>query len=201
MSTRTIIGSALAIVIVLGTHILAEEARGEGVDPSLVKICQDCHGIDGVSSIDFVPTIAGISAPVIIDELLDFRDGDRTCAGLTTMAMCGVAQGLTDKQIEALAEIFAAMKFKAAVQEFDAEKAAAGRNIHEEKCDRCHSAGGSEPYDDASILAGQWLPYLQSNLSQFANGEREPPDGMGPRIEQLSEADREALAHYYASQQ
>jgi len=128
-------------------------------------------------------------------------DGARTCADPKTKMMCTISRKLTDEQIESLAEFFAAMEFKAATQEFDADKAAAGASIHEENCEKCHTAGGSDAYDDASILAGQWMPYLRSSLAQFADSSREQPEAMKAKIEKLSEADVEALVHYYASQQ
>lgn len=201
MNARSSIFFLLSIAVGLGALAFAADASGNGAAPSYAKMCLGCHGGEGVSARPEVPTIAGISTPVHADALIAYRDGTRKCADPKSKMMCAVSAKLTDEQIEVLAEYFAAMTFKPATQEFDAALAAKGTEIHNEHCEKCHTAGGSEPLDDASILAGQWLPYLQLSLAQFAKNERDQPKAMQARFEQLSESDLEALAHYYASQQ
>ncbi len=172
-----------------------------GEAPAQARMCQGCHGADGISSKENVPSIAGISVTVHADYLYAYKDGARVCSDAKTQAMCTMTGKLTDEQIEALAEYFADLPYRAVKQPFDADKAAAGAAIHEEHCSKCHSDGGSNPEDDASILAGQPLAYLKVALVQFKTGEREQPLSMERKISGLSEADLEALAHYYASQQ
>jgi sulfide dehydrogenase cytochrome subunit len=203
MHSRLINISACAVALTLGA-ILVQVTDGTELAPELAASCADCHGKDGVSSEDTIPTIAGMSAITIEYALLDFRDGTRVCGEPGTdraIVMCALAAKLTDAQIKSLAEYFAGQEFRPASQDFDADKAAAGGRIHEKHCEKCHTAGGRESYDDASILAGQWLPYLQTSLARFASGERDAPETMKLRLEQLSEADLEAVAHFYASQQ
>lgn len=118
-----------------------------------------------------------------------------------TSSMCTVTADLTDDQIDAIAAHFAEMPFEAATQEFDATLAAAGEAIHERDCQICHSEGGSVADDDAGILAGQWLGYLEMTLDQYRAGEREQPGPMQKKIDALSDDDIKALLHYYASQQ
>ena len=199
MKTRIAGLSVLLLAATFGLLTLSGVAHSEGTAPT--KMCQGCHGKDGVSMQPKVPTIAGMSAFVHADYLYAYRDGARTCDDPKSKAMCSMAAKLTDDQIEGLAEYFAGMEFKAAAQEFDADKAALGAGIHAENCAKCHSDGGGNPDDDASILAGQWMPYLQSSLAQFVSGTREQPATMQRKTEALSEADIEALTHYYASQQ
>ncbi len=181
-----------------GLLVLSNTASSEGTAPA--KACQECHGADGISTDENVPTIAGISSFVNADYLYAFREGAREC-GADFADKCSVKNDLTDDQIEGLAEYFGGMEFKAAKQDFDADKAALGAGIHAENCDKCHSGGGSDPEDDSSILAGQWTAYLQSSMTQFVADDREQPTTMKRKMETLSEADVEALAHYYASQQ
>ena len=190
--------TVFSVVIALGSLALTNEAYSE---PAMAKMCQGCHGKEGVSAQETVPTIAGISAFVHADYLYAYRDGARTCSDPKTKAMCTMTAKLTDEQIEELAEYFAGMQYQAAEQAFDADKAAQGAAIHDDKCSKCHTDGGSNPEDDASIIAGQWLPYLKQSLSQFASENREQPKAMLSKTTALSEADIEALAHYYASQQ
>ncbi len=198
----------LRLTLVL-TAFLAAPVLGQDID-ALVNDCNGCHGADGVSQWGDMPTIAGIDAFTHSDALYVYRDGDRPCAeseyrmGDTSRAattMCAVAADLDDDQIEALAEHYSAKSFVAASQEFDAALAEQGAAIHKAECDRCHSDGGSNVEDEASILAGQWMPYLRQAFADYASGERPQDRKMQEKMDPLSADDVEALLNYYASQQ
>ena len=115
--------------------------------------------------------------------------------------MCDAVADLDDDQIEGLADHYASLPFVAAKQDFDADLAAAGKAVHDAECDRCHSDGGSNADDEASILAGQWMGYLESTFAEYAAGDREQPKKMQEKMDALSAEDTKALIHYYASQQ
>jgi len=66
---------------------------------------------------------------------------------------------------------------------------------------QCHSEGGGNPEDEAGILAGMWMGYLETTMAQYASGDREQDKKMGEKMAELSDADVTALVHYYASQQ
>jgi sulfide dehydrogenase cytochrome subunit len=175
-----------------------------------VENCNGCHGDNGVSQWTDVPTIAGVPEFVHADALYIFRDEARPCTeskyrqGDTSRAattMCAVAADLSDEMIDELAAHYAALPFVAAKQEFDAGLAAAGKAVHEAECDRCHSEGGSNPEDEAGILAGQWIGYLNDTFAEYRAGEREQPKKMEEKVNALSDDDVKALVHYYASQQ
>jgi len=177
---------------------------------ALTGDCNGCHGDNGVSQWNDVPTIAGVPEYVQADALYLFRDGSRPCSkseyrqGDTSRAattMCEVTADLDDATIDALAAHYFGQTFVAAKQDFDAALAAAGKAVHEEKCDRCHSDGGSNAEDEAGILAGQWMGYLEASLAQFRAGEREQPKKMEEVVGGLSDDDVKALVNYYASQQ
>ena len=176
---------------------------------AIIAGCDGCHGENGISQWNDVPTIAGIDAFVHSDALYVYRDEARPCAmseyrcgdDKEPTDMCAVTKELSDDQIEAIAEHYAALPFVPAKQEFDAELAAAGQVIHDRDCSRCHSDGGGNPEDEASILSGQWMGYLETTFAEYASGEREQMDKMKVKMDPLSEADVTALIHYYASQQ
>ena len=188
---------------------IASVSAGQDLNAA-IENCNGCHGDDGVSQWDDMPTIAGIDAFTQSDALYVYRDNERPCAeskyrnGDTSRApttMCDVAADLSDDDIESLAEHYSGLKFVAAKQEFDAALAAKGAEIHKSECDRCHSDGGSNADDEASILAGQWMPYLRAAFEQYASGERPQDKKMKEKMDLLSADDVEALLHYYASQQ
>ena len=172
--------------------------------------CNGCHGDDGVSQWTDVPTIAGIDAFVHSDALYIFRDEARPCTETeykqgdksgTSTTMCAVTADMSDDDIEAIAEYYADLPFVPAKQEFDADLAAKGKAVHDAECDRCHSEGGSNVEDEASIIAGQWIGYLEDTFAEYRAGERDQPKKMEEKLNALSDDDVKALVHYYASQQ
>jgi len=191
--------------------ILAYIAPTWGSDlDTVVDNCDGCHGDGGVSLWNDVPTIAGIDAFVHSEALYIYKDEARPCAdsayrqGDTSRApttMCAVAADLDDNQVEAVAEYYSELPFGPAEQDFDATLAAAGRATHERDCAVCHTDGGSNPEDESSILAGQWMGYLESSIADYRAGEREQPGRMQDKLDALSEQDVKALLHFYASQQ
>ena len=79
--------------------------------------------------------------------------------------------------------------------------ATAGAAVHNEHCDRCHSDAGMNVDDEAGMLGGQWMGYLETTFAEYAAGEREQPNKMKEKMDLLSDDDVTALLHYYASQQ
>ena len=173
--------------------------------------CNGCHGDDGVSVDSDVPSIAGISPFILEEYMFEYRDGARECreskyrSGDTARPatdMCAVADKLSEEEVTAIAEYYGSKEFVPAKQEFDADKAVAGAKIHKRLCKKCHSDGGSYADDDASILAGQWMPYLEQALADQVSGARTMlDDKMKEKTDQLGDDDGEALIHFYGSQQ
>jgi sulfide dehydrogenase cytochrome subunit len=175
-----------------------------------VQGCMDCHGQDGVSTESDVPSIGGFSAQYIIDSMLAYADGDRPATeskyrsgdtGRAPTDMAKIAKELDEDTIEEIANYFADKEFVPRKQEFDAKKAAVGAKIHKRGCEKCHEDGASSPDDDSGIMAGQWMPYLRQSFDEYGSGARAMPKKMIPKMEKLSEADIEALIHYYGSLQ
>ena len=197
---------SIAISLTLGLFASASMADLDAV----VEDCNGCHGDDGVSQWTDVPTIAGVPEFVHADALYIFRDEARPCTeteykqGDTSRpatTMCAVTADLSDDMIDELAAYYAEKTFVPAKQDFDAALAEAGKAVHEAECDRCHSEGGSNPEDEAGILAGQWMGYLNDTFAEYRAGEREQPKKMEEKLNALSDDDVKALVHYYASQQ
>jgi len=176
-----------------------------------IEQCERCHGADGVSMESDVPSIAGISPFILEEYMFAYRDAARPCleseyrTGDTEQAatdMCVIVLELDEAELSEIADHYGNMVFVAAKQEFDAGKAAAGKKIHRRECEKCHSDGGSYADDDAGILAGQWMPYLEQALADYASREREMlDDKMREKIDGLDAEATSALLHYYASMQ
>jgi sulfide dehydrogenase cytochrome subunit len=175
---------------------------------TLIGPCEDCHGKDGVSEEPEIPTIGGMSATYITDSLAVYRDETRPCEEVKYPAgekkgeatdMCKVAADLSDEDAGLVAEHYAGKPFVRAKQTFDAELAKTGKGIHALNCKKCHEDGGSSPDDDAGILAGQHMEYLQDQFEEYASGKRPMPKKMQPKMDKLSADDIKALVHYYGS--
>jgi len=198
------VGTALAGMLMFASLAVADVA-------DLALECDQCHGSDGISSESDVPTIAGMSAFVLEDYLLTYQDRGRPChetkyrsgdIDRPATSMCEIAAELTEEEITAIAEYYAARTFEPATQSFDAGKAAVGANIHKRDCEKCHTDNASNPEDDAGIMAGQWMPYLRQVFEDYSGGEREIIEKkMQEKFEQLSDEDKDALIHFYGSLQ
>jgi len=174
------------------------------------QVCADCHGKDGASTESDVPIIGGLSETYLADSMAAYKDKKRPCPETAYRAgdkkrpktdMCRVAVQLGAEDTAKVAKHLAAEPFVKAKQKFDAAKAATGKKVHDAACEKCHSEGGSLADDDAGMLAGQWMPYLRASLEEFATGRRPIPEKMKPKFDPLKPDERDALLHYYASQQ
>jgi sulfide dehydrogenase cytochrome subunit len=174
----------------------------------LAEGCANCHGKDGASTESDVPIIGGYSATVLSDNLVAYKKKERPCPetkyrdgakkGQKT-DMCQVAKDLSEADIKQVTQHFAGKKFVRPVQKFDPALAKKGKEIHDRKCDKCHSEGGSLASDDAGMTAGQWMPYLKEQFADYKSGKRPMVKKMKPKIETLEPADIDALVNYYGS--
>lgn len=162
----------------------------------LANTCAGCHGTNGASVGPATPTIAGMSAAYFNDAMAQYKSGDRK-----STIMGRIAKGYTDEEIALMADWFAAQPFVVANQKTDADKVAAGSKLYKKNCGKCHDENGSLADDDAGILGGQWLPYLQYSMVDFKSGDREMPKKMAKKVNKLDDFDIDALMHFFASQQ
>ncbi|WP_218753762.1 c-type cytochrome [Vibrio parahaemolyticus] len=194
--------SVLAISSVLASHSLASPSE-------LISQheCEACHGPNGVSSDTNIPTIAGIPEFNFFDQMLRYLEGRPSASvnhvyGDTSQKkgdMVTIVKSLSEAQIEELAKHYAGLEFVPAKQSFDQALAMKGKAIHAKSCENCHSDGGSNALDEASVLAGQQKGYLATTLQQFKQGKRSVDKKMDEAFKGLSSDDINALVEYYAS--
>lgn len=168
--------------------------------------CESCHGPKGVSSNTNIPSIAGIPEFNHVDQMLRYLEGRPAATvnyiyGDTSKKgdMASVVKSLNESQIEQIAKYYSEIEFVRADQPFDEALAAKGKAIHLKSCESCHADGGSDPFDEASILAGQQKGYLLTTLQQFNQGERSVDKNMDDAIKSLNSDELRALSEYYAS--
>lgn len=204
---KAIVVISLLCLVVAGPGLFAVPASAAELS-ELVSACENCHGKDGASTEPTIPIIGGFSAQYIMDSFTAYQDETRPCEEVKYLAgphegeasdMCKVTKELSKEEIGQLAEHFAAKTFVLAKQSVDAVLAKKGAGVHKLQCKKCHEDGGSSPDDDAGILAGQWMPYMEKEFQAYSSGEREMPEKMKVKMDKLSGDDIKALVQYYGS--
>jgi sulfide dehydrogenase cytochrome subunit len=196
-----------ALAALIGSVFIAGSAQvlAGPTAKAMADTCAGCHGPEGQATGPAIPNLAGISESYFIDSMTYFKALPKDAASAEdarpATIMNRIAKGYTDEQIEQMATYFAELPVYTASVPHDPAKATAGADIYDAGCAKCHDEGGSLPDDDAGILAGQWLPWLQYSMTDFTSGHREMPKKMKKQVEKLSEAELESVLHYFASQQ
>jgi len=186
---------------------IMSNASAADVKKLVINKCASCHGRDGNSTDGKTPSIAGISVDYFIESMEAYKTDARPAKKLKGRKknMKDEAKELSDENIKALAAYFTKQKYKPQKQKFDPELAKAGKKLQRKFCGKCHTDGGSSAEDDAGILAGQPISYLEYSMNSFASGKREMGKTMGKKFKSMQkQAGDEGIAqlvHYYASQQ
>lgn len=190
--------------IALGAVLFAAMNVAVAQAPAAAENCASCHNDNGVTTDANIPTIAGVGSFFLENQFAIFAESARPCVADAfsddeAADHCALVSGISEDERMALAEYYGEMSFEPFEQEVDAALAEQGGSIHAASCDRCHTASGSEPFDDAGILAGQPIPYLIEQFKHYKAGERWQPESMA-EVMQLEEDQMKALANFYASE-
>lgn len=89
------------IAAYLAARSLAPAKQVVGTPPAATQVCVACHGPDGVSPTAEYPVIAGQYADYLEHSLRDYKSGKRK-----NPIMAGIAAGIKDEDIPALAAFF-----------------------------------------------------------------------------------------------
>lgn len=167
--------------------------------------CAICHGLDGVSHSDRIPSLAGQPRAYLLSQLRDFHDGKR-CNDDDMMRP--TAQQLTPTEMATAADYFSALPAPAgdAAQRVDAVAQRIYRDGDSSTgtppCAACHGDAGQ---GSAVVprLAGQRPGYLARQLDDYASGRRNGRDAAVMRAiaSGLNPALRQRLATYVSSLQ
>ena len=167
----------------------------------VLQACFGCHGADGMGKADpMIPVIAGMPTPHIEEAIYAYVDGARQC--VREPLMCETVAGLTEAEVSAAAEYFAAQERDYNLEEYDEALAKKGAVLHERHCGACHLPPHDENVDYAIgiPLHGQRSDYIRYALGAYFGGKREPLlEAMAHEIRQLEPEDFDALVNYYSS--
>jgi cytochrome c553 len=189
---RIVLGGALLAFMVCGSIAhAADSAAGK----EKAEICAGCHGDNGISQTENIPSLAGQQDQFIQWQLVYFRAGSRK-----NEQMQPVVEQINNEDIRNLGAYFSSLTPPKGPKDDNpdlAEKgkqAAAGR-----RCASCHtdSYAGTKA---VARIAGQREDYLLKALHDYKSGVRSGGGqaAMADVAYPLSEEEIEALAHYLA---
>jgi cytochrome c553 len=200
---RSILAVAtLAAVLALATFPIRADDAGDARAKALkekLEVCAACHGEDGVSKMDGVPSLAGEPDFFTEYQLLYFRGETRK-----NEQMMAVARDLTDDDIRDLGAYYASLPGPPAPTDPDPdpaltkEGAALAKDRH---CAQCH-LNTFIGQGEIGRLAGQHEEAIVNALHDYQHGARR---GRGnvimPEIAySLNDDDIKAIAHFMSRQ-
>ncbi|MDB5412820.1 MAG: hypothetical protein JWR10_1155 [Rubritepida sp.] len=174
---------------------LAQDAR-RGAD--LAQTCLACHGDNGRSQIEDIPSLAGQPTDFITLQMILFREGIRRVP-----VMNQFAADIPDRDIEDLAAYFDGLRPGPPDDRRprDADLYAAGQAlIGPRHCATCHvpDFGGRA---QIPRIAAQREEFLARSMVEYREGRRAGADTqMNGAVVGLSDPDIAAIAHYLAQQ-
>jgi cytochrome c553 len=125
-----------------------------------IRACGACHRVEGTGGPENA-SLAGLPVAYLVEQIADFKSGARAMSGPqrpSTQLMLASVKSMTDDDIRAAAEYFAALKRKPIVKVVETDtipKTGASRLFYVKSPD-----GGSEPL-------GQRIAEMPDNVDQF----------------------------------
>ena len=188
---KTLFTFSFAILLIGAAANAADIAAGK----AKAELCSGCHGDNGISQMENVPSLAGQPDQFVQWQLVFFRSGARK-----NELMQPVVEQLDNNDIRNLGAYFASLTPPKSQADDNPDlsrkgaEAAVGR-----RCANCHtdSFGGKEAI---ARIAGQREEYLLKALRDYKSGVRSG-GGMAAMADvayPLSEEEITALAHYLA---
>ncbi len=175
---------------IFGTLVILAALAGpagaaEGLEAKL-QVCSSCHGENGQPIDPTIPVIWGQTEYFLVKQLHDYKSGDRE-----NLVMASFAKRLTQAELRPAAAYFSKKPWPARTSPAAAASQPDGMAV----CQICHQPNfvGGLP---APRLAGQSYEYLVEAMRSFAEGERTNNADMVKIMQELSPAQREAMARY-----
>jgi cytochrome c553 len=169
---------------------------GHGAEQALaekLQLCGACHGEDGNSKLEKIPSLAGQPAFFTLNQLFLMREGVRKVE-----AMAPIVKDLKDDDLTNLSQHFAALAPKRSDETVDAALAKKGAESRQRRCGSCHLPSLAGRSRCAAGAPARRLPI--ETLKSYRDSPRPGADtAMSAAIGGATDADLTALAHYAAS--
>jgi cytochrome c553 len=174
--------------LVIVATLSAPAGAAEAIETKL-QVCTSCHGENGQPIDATIPIIWGQTEYFLVKQLHDYKSGDRE-----NLVMSSFAKRLTQAELRPAAAYLSKKSWPARPAPVAAVAPPDGIAV----CQICHQQGfaGALP---APRLAGQSYEYLVEAMRTFAEGDRTNNADMVKIMQELSPAQREAIARYISS--
>lgn len=163
--------------------------------PERIQQCGGCHGEDGNSKIENIPSLAGQPEFFVLNQLFLMREGVRRIE-----PMMPLVKDLKDDDLNGLARHFSKLEPKPSGEPVDPDLVRRGSELAVRlRCASCHlpSMAGQQ---QMPRLAKQRIDYLIHSLKEFRDNKRSGAETlMSQVVVGLSDADLAALAHFTTS--
>ncbi len=174
--------------------VIAFPAGARNVQQRL-PVCLACHGTDGQSQTEGVPSLGAQQPFYITVQLLMFRERMRVADPMNEMA-----KGLSDDDLRSFAEIIAKLPAPKAPEGpvDDARMARAGALVDQNRCNFCHTPTFAGQ-DNVPRIADQREDYLVKALRGYKDNSRHGYDtAMADVIAPITDEQILDLAYYIA---
>jgi cytochrome c553 len=180
--------AAILLAVVLGGQAWAQSVTEK------MPTCLACHGENGQSQNDNVPSLGAQNSPYALIQLFMFREGLRTADPMNEMM-----KGAADSDLQAFADAIAKLPAAKPAEGGDAQRMAHGQQLAaQNRCNICHRTDFSGQ-ENVPRLAGQREDYLLKTLREYKSGARHGYDAsMADVVQPISDADFVDLAYYIA---
>ena len=207
--------SAVSLVLSAATVFLATATPARAAQPledtlvNRVQACTACHGAEGKAAPDgYYPRIAGKPAGYLYNQLMHFRDGNRTYRPMTHLL-----EPLSPTYLQDMATHFASLSLPyppPAPISASPALLARGKELAQQgdkalqlpACTACHGTALTGVQPNTPGLLGLPRDYLNAQLGAWQTGARRAatPDCMAHVARRLSPADVSAVSAWLASQ-
>lgn len=182
--------------LLLATLLAAPAFAAQDKTAALADTCNNCHGVNGVSAGESMPSIGGLPEAYLKNIMLEWKSGERYSA-----TMGRLIKGYSEQQIADLAKHFAAKPWVPVVQKADAKIVAQGKDASD-RCSTCHGDTGSEPDDDETpMIHGQWAKYIELEMMKYRDDAvNMPHKKMRSNAKRMEAGDIAPVSQFYAAQ-
>lgn len=179
---------AVAAAVLTGTFVVSAAAPAEKLET-----CLACHGADGQSEIENVPSLGGQPSKYALIQLFMFREGLRSVEPMTELT-----KGWSDADLQQAADFIAALPPpKPPADSADPGRLQRVRTLVElNHCNVCHRSDFSGQ-ENVPRLADQREDYLLKALREYKSGARhgyEPT--MAEVLQPIDDAQLVEFAYY-----
>ena len=157
--------------------------------------CLACHGENGTSATESVPSLGAMPVNYVLTQLYLFREKQRVADPMNEMAA-----GLSDDDLRSFADVFNKMPPPPPTVELSAAEHEAGQGLIEKHhCNSCHgpALAGQQTIPH---IAGQHEEYVRGALIAYkANTRKGYSPAMNEAAQEIADDEIPLLARYVAS--